>query len=309
MRHGWKEFFYFSKADRTVLMFLLGALVGVASCALFVLCSGRTGSHTMTKLEPEQSDSLFERSRDDNSGKVRKSYYYQQKQVSPETFYFDPNTADSTQLLRLGLQPWQVRNIYRYRSKGGKYHRPEDFSKLYGLTKGDYERLLPYIRIADEFKLLSDLPEMKEEKPERVLHRTYQEKLKEGEQISINTSDTTQLKKVPGIGSYYAGKITAYRKHLGGFTSLSQLAEIEGVPVDAIRWFTLDSVQVSPLYINRLSIDALCRHPYLNFYQGKVIIEHRRKYGPIKSLQSLSLYEEFSPSDLERLQPYVSFDE
>ena len=29
----------------------------------------------------------------------------------PETFPFDPNTADSTQLLRLGLQPWQVRNI------------------------------------------------------------------------------------------------------------------------------------------------------------------------------------------------------
>ena len=45
------------------------------------------------------------------------------------------------------------------------------------------------------------------------------------------------------------------------------------------------------------------------FYQSRVIVEHRRKYGPIKKLQALSLYEEFTPSDLERLQPYVSFEE
>ena len=51
------------------------------------------------------------------------------------------------------------------------------------------------------------------------------------------------------------------------------------------------------------------RHPYLNFYQSRVIVGHRRKYGPIKKLQALSLYEEFTPSDLERLQPYVSFEE
>ena len=33
-----------------------------------------------------------------------------------ETFPFDPNTADSTTLLRLGLAPWQVRAIYKYRA-------------------------------------------------------------------------------------------------------------------------------------------------------------------------------------------------
>ena len=83
--------------------------------------------------------------------------YGQPVKAKPATFFFDPNTADSTALLRLGLSPWQVRNIYKYRARGGRYHRPEDFSKLYGLTKGDYERLLPYIRIADKYKLMSDL--------------------------------------------------------------------------------------------------------------------------------------------------------
>ena len=37
-----------------------------------------------------------------------------------ETFPFDPNTADSTTLLKLGLAPWQVRAIYKYRAKHGR---------------------------------------------------------------------------------------------------------------------------------------------------------------------------------------------
>lgn len=39
------------------------------------------------------------------------SPYYAVPSHAVERFPFDPNTADSTQLLRLGLQPWQVRNI------------------------------------------------------------------------------------------------------------------------------------------------------------------------------------------------------
>ena len=63
-------------------------------------------------------------------------------------FAFDPNTADSTQLEQLGLQRWQIRNIYRYRKAGGIYRRPQDFASLYGLTAGQYKQLEPYIRIS-----------------------------------------------------------------------------------------------------------------------------------------------------------------
>ena len=51
-------------------------------------------------------------------GEERKDRYVPyaatESQHTVEEFPFDPNTADSNQLLRLGLQPWQVRNIYRY---------------------------------------------------------------------------------------------------------------------------------------------------------------------------------------------------
>ena len=50
------------------------------------------------------------------------------------------------------------------------------------------------------------------------------------------------------------------------------------------------------------------QHPYMDFYKAKVIVEHRRRRGKLTSLAQLSLYEEFTEQDLERLAPYLSFD-
>lgn len=310
MGRKWGEFLYFSKSDRRALLLLAGMLLGVVLMSLIFFCLER-GEETAERMsESLDGDTFPALVRRDSVPVVPASGYYRQKEAFvPETFFFDPNTADSTELLRLGLRPWQVRNIYKYRAKGGRYHRPDDFFRLYGLTQGDYERLRPYVRIADEYKLLSDVrPQAMQAKGEE---RDYprQEKLEEGVRVDLNTADTALLKKVPGIGSYYARKITAYRERLGGFVSLAQLGEVEGLPEGLEQWFDLSPEVYRPLCINRLTVDKMRRHPYLNFYQSRVIAEHRRKYGAIKKLQALSLYEEFTPADLERLQPYVCFDE
>ena len=77
--------------------------------------------------------------------------------VASERFVFDPNTADSSQLLRLGLQPWQVRNILKYRAKGGVYREPTDFARVYGLTVKQYRELEPYIRISPDYRPASEV--------------------------------------------------------------------------------------------------------------------------------------------------------
>jgi DNA uptake protein ComE-like DNA-binding protein len=75
-----------------------------------------------------------------------------------------------------------------------------------------------------------------------------------------------------------------------------------------VKGFKLDNDSIRKLEINKASLDKLRAHPYLTFYQAKVIVEHRRKKGQIKSLSQLALYEEFTEKDLERLSAYVSFD-
>ena len=89
---------------------------------------------------------------------------------------------------------------------------------------------------------------------------------------------------------------------------MEQLNEVEYCTPDMMKWFKLEEVYIRKLNINKVGLDKLRAHPYLNFYQAKVIIEHRKKRGNIKSVSLLSLYEEFTEKDLERLVYYFSCD-
>ncbi len=325
-----KEFFYFPKSDRKGI--ILALCVAAASLA-GIYFVGRGNSVTpddgAVTGDGEHPDSMSA----DNGG------YYATEPKTVRLAPFDPNTADSTQLLSLGLQPWQVRSIYRYRAKGGVFREPEDFARLYGLTVKQYRELQPYIRISSEYRATSEVygrkrhdganrnerwqgggdkgrgegssaPNDRTEASTTSYSRDtvrYPIKLKVGEVVELNRADTTMLKKVPGIGSYYARKVVAYRERLGGYYSTDQLFEIEGFPEEAVDFFSIDAGAVNRLDINKMSMSQLRKHPYINFYMAKAIADRRRLKGPLKSLNDLSLLPDFPPEVIERLSHYVSF--
>ena len=236
---------------------------------------------------------------------------------SAERFPFDPNTADSTVLLRLGLARWQVSNIYKYRAAGGIYRTKEDFAQLYGLTVGQYRELEPYITIGADYQPASTLFANRKTEPtndrtqrrDSVFTPRYPIKLAEGETIDLATADTTLLQRVPGIGSYYARRIVDYRQRLGGFISTSQLSEIDGFPHDALTYFTLanDGAPVEKLNVNSLSLNELKQHPYINFYRARAIVDYRRQNGPIADIGELRLLPAFDDALIGKLRPYVSY--
>ena len=226
-----------------------------------------------------------------------------------ERFVFDPNTADSTQLLRLGLQPWQGRNIYKYRSRGGIYRRKEDFARLYGLTVKQYRELEPFIHISSDYlpasTIVKDNNGSVSVTPRRDTLR-YSVKIKPGEHIELNTTDTARLMKVPGIGSYYAKAIIRHGRRLGGYVSIDQLDEIEHFPTDAKPYFTVDA-NPQKLNVNKLTLQQLRQHPYINYYQAKAIVDYRRIHGKLNSLNDLRLSADFPPEAIRRLEPYVEY--
>lgn len=125
-----RDLTYFNRSDRIVLITFL--TVAILALAVLLLRDGKeeepqtqTASTTTNVRDGYQKKSLRSSQQYD---------YYAQPAVAPTLFPFDPNTADSTALLRLGLSPWQVRAIYRYRAKGGIFRHKRDFARLYGLT-------------------------------------------------------------------------------------------------------------------------------------------------------------------------------
>lgn len=287
--------------------------------------------------------------------------YYAVKAREVHLRTFDPNTADSTLLLDLGLQPWQVRAIYRYRAAGGVYSRPEDFARLYGLSVKKYRELRPYIIIGEDYRPASEVygnnsrdkhhtngravgstggmdehstngravgstsggarvSEPSGERQNAALSATgkgalamppgngYPQKLRAGQTISVNSSDTMELRRVPGIGPYFARRIVRYRDQLGGFVSKEQLLEISDFPESALPYLVVSPTDgIKKLNVNKATNEQLRRHPYISYYMARCICDYRRMRGNIRDLNDLRLLPGFSPEVIAKLRGYVEY--
>ena len=303
---AWKNFFYFTQTERQGVLVLAVLIVIVCSVSALSRHFKNDDEHDSIdkeRLEEEYTrflSSLQEANLPDHRHLTLRSFPKSEAALFP----FDPNTADSAAFVRLGLPAWMARNILRYRSKQGKFRRPEDFRKIYGLTDRQYRSLLPYIRIAQETELKDSVQlftRLKEYKDTLFKYAA-------GTVIELNGADTAELKKIPGIGSGIARMIVNYRSQLGAFHRIEQLEDIH-LKVELLRpWFSIDARSVRRINVNKASVQRMMSHPYINFYQAKAIVEHRKKNGKINSLKELSLYEEFSPADFERMKPYVCFE-
>lgn len=128
--------------------------------------------------------------------------------------------------------------------------------------------------------------------------------------IEINTADTSDWAGLRGIGPVLSRRIVAYRKALGGFVSIEQIGEVEGIsPVllnDLKPRLTLDTLPVATININTASVRRLRDHPYLDFYQAKAIVDFRNANGKIKSPEQIMKIKSLEGSDWDRLLPYLS---
>ena len=230
---------------------------------------------------------------------------------------FDPNTADSSTLVHLGLKKWQASNMLKYRAKGGRYRQAEDMKKLYGMTDSMYQALLPYIQI-DTMAVKQYRDSVRKSRIDTTQSDSVPRYIspKRDTVLNLRTADTTELKLIRGIGSYRAKQIVRYRQQLGGFTHVEQLREIKALQpllIDTLSadsllaHFWLDSIIVEPLSVNSIGVERLQRHPYLSFEQAKAIYELRRRKVRLSSIEALEQLDCFTPEELLRVAPYLSF--
>ena len=291
---------FLSRSEKRGLLLLLFLLLCVSGGMLYVGMTERTG--TTVQLSPEDVAELDAFAAATKEWKLR-----QETARTVQLFPFNPNTADSVTLLRVGLKPWQVKNLMAYRRAGGRWKNADDFKRLYGLTEEEFQRLRPYIQIPPPVKevYFTEYDRARQDS----LHYLRPEKFTQLTVLDLNTVDTLTLRKIPGVGVGYSLAIVSYRERLGGFVSVAQLKEIEGLPARIEEWFSVEGpFAVRTIAINKSDFKTLVRHPYLNYEQVKVITTHIRKYGALRSWKDLQLYPEFTPQDFERLTPYFVFE-
>lgn len=257
---------------------------------------------------------------------IRKAQWkkkYPRDTIAIQMQVFDPNTADSSTLVHLGLKPWQASNMLKYRAKNGRYRKAEDLKRLYGMTDSMYHALQPYIQI-DTLAITQFRDSLKRSRRDTATRDSvardtipYYISHKRDTVLNLRTADTTELKMIPGIGTYRAKQIVRYRKQLGGFTSVEQLREIkalqpllkDSLSADSLlAHFVLDSVIVEPLRVNSMHMERLQQHPYLSFEQAKAIYELRRRKIHLENIDQLQRLDGFTHQDWQRLSPYLNFE-
>ena len=128
--------------------------------------------------------------------------------------------------------------------------------------------------------------------------------------VKLNSADTTELKSLPGIGSFFAKNIVDYRNKLGGFIEKEQLLEVYAF--DSTRMsnienlIIIDSIELRKVDANNDDFKTILRHPYIEYEDVKKIVNYRESKGMIKNWEQYLKVVERNDID-ERLERYLSF--
>lgn len=147
MKTNLKNYAYFTKAQIKGIFILVSLLLlgFVTPKIISRLASKATTDFT----EFEKEITAFERALENEEALLPKN-----EQINPTAntilFNFDPNFISKEKLIDLGLTPSVATTFVNFRKKGFKFYKKEDLKRVYGLKETDYQRLAPYIKIANK---------------------------------------------------------------------------------------------------------------------------------------------------------------
>lgn len=262
---------------------------------------------SVRKLEIKETEkgNFNQEGNEENSGYYR---YDPEKRNYPrkkgELFYFDPNTLSASEWSRLGLREKTIRTIQNFLSKGGKFRKPGDLQKIYGLFPDEYERIAPYIRIASTN---SPADEYKPNTAEIKTAKTYPARYTV---VEINSADTSALIALPGIGSKLASRIVSFREKLGGFYSVDQVGETFGLADSTFQkikqYLKIEGTSVRKININTATVDELKAHPYIRYTLANPIVAYRNEHGPFQKVEDVKKVMAVTEELYNKIGPYFS---
>jgi len=211
-------------------------------------------------------------------------------------FLFDPNTASYDTLVKLGLDAKVANTLINYRSKGGKFNKPSDIKKIYGMDDNKANELIPFIEFcADTIK--------------------RSEKVNNGRQkplIDINNCDSALLITLPGIGPVLSVRIIKYRNLLGGFARIGQLREVYGLPEETYKVISsrifIDTLALTMISVNSADYSEFSRLPYFERYEVTAILKYRELEGRIERMKDLIDNKLITEEKAAKVSPYLTFN-
>ncbi len=300
MKRILKDYLTFSKKERMAVIILL--LVIVACIAMPYLYRPKPGPPLINQALVDFIAKANTASQKDSTVPEPATLLYDAKSTTEvihhNLFAFDPNTVSAEGWARLGVNERTIRTILNYRNKGGRFRQPDDIRKIWGISKEEADRLLPFVRIAETPGNIFSFGK----KQEKISNR-------KPALIDINTATVEEWAALPGVGEALANRITRYRERIGGFVASDQLKKTYGISDSLYRvispYLRTEQATVPKLDLNTVSAYDLKMRTGIADALARAIVVYRQQYGAYTSVADLKKIVFLPDSVFQRLAKYV----
>jgi len=278
-----KQYFNFNKGERIGIMVMIAIIILVLAFPYLIDFTVKNNDKEFLLFvnDIEQFEKSLKNANDSASKARRLDFQQMDRSVAENSltpFIFNPNMLPSEQWSQMGLKDWQIKVIKKYEAKGGKFYKKEDFKRMYCISPSEYEVLEPYISIPEQKNEYTDRKTEIKETRKKVL-------------VDLNDADSVTLLTLYGIGPSFAKRIIKYRNLLGGFYSKNQLLEVYGFDQEKFdkieAYCDVRSASIKKININTVRTEELKKHPYMDYYTAKAIVDQRIILGRFTSMQQI----------------------
>jgi competence ComEA-like helix-hairpin-helix protein len=141
-----------------------------------------------------------------------------------QTFRLDLNRADRVQLVQLpGVGEALAGRIVDYRAEHGGFHSVDELRRVSGVGPAVLERLRPFVEVAT-----ADEDSAADPKAEAIPAAVRTKKATADTRVDINSAESAQLQKLPGIGPKMSQRILEARA-VRPFRNVDDLRRVHGI--------------------------------------------------------------------------------
>ena len=193
-----------------------------------------------------------------------------------------------------------IQIIKHYIEKGGRFYKPEDIRKIWGIAPPLAEQLIPFVKIEGRHDLNN-------KENSSAIPKTTRQFI-----VDINAADSVTFERINGIGPTLASRIVKYRTKLGGFYAVQQIAEVWGLPDSVFNTIQKQLVLADKTWtrfnINKVDYDQLKSHPYFGYSVAKAIIRYRDQHGPFSTLEDVQRILSIDSEKYNKIAPYLKVE-
>ncbi len=257
----------------------------------FAACYGVTDSAYQTlkpyiSIAPEYEVTPFERKTDKSGRTGRFTDAKRDTAIHYKPFRID--TVTVAYLRTIGFSHRRATAFIRYRDMRGGLRNIEEIGECYVIPAAECDTLARYIIF-----------------PEGTATATPDRK------IELNGADSATLRSIYGIGAKSVVAIMEYRRKLGGFVCVEQLAEVKSVTESnfekILQQIYCDSCNISKIDINFARSQRLAAHPYISDRALRKLLKTRQLKGGWSTIEEMIDDKIFTHDEAERLRPYLRF--